>query len=617
MNQVIKDKLKNTFKLRRILVRLITSFFVSVLLPLLKKGNFINLSFMQDEKAYIIILTIAISFIVLSAVAFLLDKYNTDSWGLIILSTFLAIMWIVLYNSTSYLNKALFVFGILIFYSFAMVYFLKENKQLINKEVEEGQSIVLKEESIKNKKVSLIFTVVCGSFLLITLIMGSVYRYLSFSSPNFDFGIFANMFYNMKETGLPLVSCERDIIQSHFSVHLSPILYLILPFYLIFPSPITIQVAQAVILSSGIIPVYLICKKLKLSNKAIMFVALIYATYPIITTGTSYDFHENCFLVPLLLWLFYFGEKEKLIPTLIFSVLVLFVKEDAAIYLLIYGIYLLFASKKKYKGLVISLLAIGYFMLAIWIINTFGNGIMTYRFDNLIYNKDDGLMGIIKTFIVNPGYFFTQLFIDPANSSFPKFLSLLVIVLPLGFLPFVTNKPSRWLLLLPVLINLLSNYAYQNNIYFQYHYGVIPFYIFAMLLNLKDLSPKVGGIFLKIGAVCSIFLYLALGLSILVINTKSYLNNKETYQKMEEILDTVPEDKSVSASTYLLPHIANRSEVYEIYYHDMDTRVDYVVIDMRPGYSTEGQKYIDKYLNDGYIIYQTYDNLITILITNE
>ena len=39
-------------------------------------------------------------------------------------------------------------------------------------------------------------------------------------------------------TGLPDVSCERDVLMSHFAVHISPIYYLLLPFYALFPSPL-------------------------------------------------------------------------------------------------------------------------------------------------------------------------------------------------------------------------------------------------------------------------------------------------------------------------------------------------------------------------------------------
>ena len=38
----------------------------------------------------------------------------------------------------------------------------------------------------------------------------TVGRVYSFSSPTFDFGIFSQMFYNMKKSGLPMTTVERD-----------------------------------------------------------------------------------------------------------------------------------------------------------------------------------------------------------------------------------------------------------------------------------------------------------------------------------------------------------------------------------------------------------------------
>src|SRR5699024_7070503 len=84
-----------------------------------------------------------------------------------------------------------------------------------------------------------------------------VFRYLTYSAPNYDFGLFSQMFYYMKETFMPLTTSERGTLLSHFAIHVSPIFYLLLPGYLIFPNPMYLQIMQAVILASGVIPLYL------------------------------------------------------------------------------------------------------------------------------------------------------------------------------------------------------------------------------------------------------------------------------------------------------------------------------------------------------------------------
>lgn len=67
-----------------------------------------------------------------------------------------------------------------------------------------------------------------------------VTRYLSYGSPNFDMGLFSQMFYYMKTTGTMNTTSERDYLLSHMCVHISPVFYLILPVYMLFSSPVTL-----------------------------------------------------------------------------------------------------------------------------------------------------------------------------------------------------------------------------------------------------------------------------------------------------------------------------------------------------------------------------------------
>ena len=88
---------------------------------------------------------------------------------------------------------------------------------------------------------------------------------------------------------------------------------------------------------------------------------------------------------------------------------------------------------------------------------------------------------------------------------------------------------------------------------------------------------------------------------------------------MEAILDTVDPNASVTASTMLLPHIADRSEIYEVHYHKIGTPdsryTDYVVIDMR---YDNGYTFYEKYMAlNIYTVYKEYDGLITILIRKD
>ena len=79
---------------------------------------------------------------------------------------------------------------------------------------------------------------------------------------------------------------------------------------------------------------------------------------------------------------------------------------------------------------------------------------------------------------------------------------------------------------------------------------------------------------------------------------------------MEAILDTIPKDASVCCSTFLLSHLADRDEIYEIYYHDDIGDVDYVIFDTRGGIDNNQ---LTAFLNQGYEIKEEHPGMLTIL----
>ncbi|MCM1054588.1 MAG: DUF2079 domain-containing protein [Bacteroides sp.] len=229
--------------------------------------------------------------------------------------------------------------------------------------------------------------------LLFTAIVGTAcsLRYKNHWTPCYDFGIFAQMFYYMKETGRALVTCERDGLLSHFAVHFSPIFYLLLPIYLIFPSPVTLLLGQCAVTASGIVPLMKICGNHKLS-----------------------PFSSLAF---------------------------------AAVYVLYY--------KCNFSLLVLSLV---YFVCVTGLLSAYGDGVMTGRYDNYIYDEG-GLFTVIKAAVQNPLYVVRQ------AASDKKISFILQMLVPLLFMPFCTKKAPRLILLIPFfLVNLMTNYTYQYNI---------------------------------------------------------------------------------------------------------------------------------------------------------
>lgn len=402
----------------------------------------------------------------------------------------------------------------------------------------------------------------------------SVLNYKSYWTSNFDFGLFSQMFHYMKETFQPLSTSERDGLLSHFAVHFSPIFYLLLPIYYVFPSPITLLVMQGIITVSGVIPVWLISRKYKHSTFATMLLSLCYLGLPPIFGGNMYYIHENVFLAPLLLWLFYFTEKKSYIWASVFALLVLFVKEDAAIYIIFFGLYLIVSKKNVKLGAGLTAFAVMYFIVVTGLMEVYGEGVMSDRFGN--YSIDGEPVTVLSVFLVvfkNPSYFLSTCF------NIEKIEFLLKLFLPVMFIPFITHKYSRFILLGPVVaMNLISDYVYFYDMGFQYVFGSAALVIYLTIINSADFNKDTAQKFLVTSATSAVLIFSTLywGKTDVV---KNYMENTEQRKCIEESLELIPDDASVISSTFFIPNLSQRDEIYEL--EKTEQSAEYYVLDLR------------------------------------
>ena len=425
-----------------------------------------------------------------------------------------------------------------------------------------------------------------------------VLRYLSYRAPNYDFGIFSQMFYSMKTRFTPVTTCERDGALSHFAIHASPILYLLLPVYAVFSSPATLQICQALILASAAVPLWLLGRRRGLSPAVAAGATVLLLLHPAVAGGTNYDFHENCFLLPLLLWTFYFFEREKYLPMAVFALLTLCVKEDAAVYLIFFALFIA-ADRRNYR--VSAALALGaavWFAAALFLLSHYGNGVMVNRYRNFIVG-DGGLPEAVRNLLADPGYAFTQLLTDSKGGTEEKLLFLFQMFAPLALLPFCVKKISRLTLLFPlILINLLTTYVYQFNIGYQYSFGSAAFVFYLCVLNLEVMDRALARRFLAIGLFACALCLLIGPMDRAVTYADAYFGEREAVSAVNEALAEVPDDASVICSTYLLPRLSQRDTLYEVSYHKPaeGERVDYVILDARYNYLS----YVERYEALGY-----------------
>lgn len=414
----------------------------------------------------------------------------------------------------------------------------------------------------------------------------TVCRVLSFGTPTFDFGLFAQMFDGMRKTGLPVTTLERDWELSHFLVHVSPIYYLMLPFYCLVPRPETLQVLQAAVLALAVIPMWKLCRFHGLPGWAAAFLCAALVCYPALSGGTSYDLHENCFLVVLLLGLLYGLDRQSIPVTAVCALLTLLVKEDAAVYVAVAGLYVLLRSLLRrertrfaiWAGLALLAGALGWFVGVTSFLDASGDGVMSWRYNNFLYDGSGSLLTVVKAAVLCP----MKVLFECVDGEKLPYLALTMG--PLLGLPLWTRRYEGYVLLIPwVLVNLMPDYQYQHNIFFQYSFGSLAFLFYLTARHLGQFrKPNRRGILAAAAVVVSAVCLCTSVVPKAVAYPTRYAQYRAYYDELRELLGRIPEEASVTASTYYTTYLSGRRELYDVRYTSWEHLMasEYVVLDV-------------------------------------
>ena len=179
----LMDRVRRAFRLERVICRVIASWSSFAAINLFGNGDldYNEISMGQDTSLLTMALIILAFFVGYSAVNVLLSRFESDSWFLLISATVCVVSWLL--ATTDFLVTL----AIAVVYSLFCIYFVFRNKVLLSRWQPRTPTVWI---------CAAILGTVCGA------VIGGItcYRYLTFSSPNFDFGIFVNMFHHMKET---------------------------------------------------------------------------------------------------------------------------------------------------------------------------------------------------------------------------------------------------------------------------------------------------------------------------------------------------------------------------------------------------------------------------------
>ncbi|WP_318753069.1 DUF2079 domain-containing protein [Globicatella sp. PHS-GS-PNBC-21-1553] len=398
-----------------------------------------------------------------------------------------------------------------------------------------------------------------------------------------------------------------------------------MPIYSILPYAETLEVSQILLVASGVVPVYLIAKRLSFSQTFTYLLLLVYLLFPSLTTGHLYDYHENCFLAPMLLWLFYAVLIENKVLIVLFTILTLIIKEDATIYILSLGIYFLFQQSFNFNkstkwtiAIVCLLLPSIYFVSVIHYLETVGTGAMTSRFANFMIGDQEGLKFAVMNALKNPVYTIASVF------TYRKTIYLVTLLCSLGLLPLFQKHLINYVLLLPLLvINLLSDWPYQVDLFKQYHYGsstlLFLLFMIAVYEMLKDQRKTLS---LTAKRLLVFALIVSSGLQVRLVLPKidkwqTYQENQVHYESIKTTLANIPATAKVASLSNYTTALADRHEVYDLFYHkngEVDHELDYIVFEYNLlNNSSKEAKIVNRYMEQGYVSSELSSDFILIL----
>lgn len=415
--------------------------------------------------------------------------------------------------------------------------------------------------------IAFLFCVVFGAF--------SVLRHRTYHSFGDDLGVFDQIFWNTTQ-GRPFESTiSLGISQPHFFFgdHFSPIYWVIMPIYALFPRPETLVIIQTIAISAGVVPIYLLARsKLEPGLIRLSWVLAYFLFLPVAFIAL-FDFHETTLAILPLGFAIYFVETGRH-RWFILSLLVAFlVKEEMPLIGIGIGAYIILKRDAPLLGIGVVLVSAAVFATIVGaIIPSFAQG-RSYAYVGYRYSALGTTWRQIFVSLLTKPVTVGKVLLQAKKAAF--LVGIFGPVLGLSAL-------SGWaaLMLLPTLgYLLLSNYEPQYSFTLQYAAPLVPLVLATSIIGLARLSrPAQSRVALAV-VISSILFSVVVG--DMPFSRRFDFNNfrvEARYEQFERVLAMIPPSASVSAENNLTPHLTHRRYVYTLEYQGTQ-RADYVALD--------------------------------------
>jgi uncharacterized membrane protein len=173
----------------------------------------------------------------------------------------------------------------------------------------------------------------------------SIHRHLRLWTHGYDLGIFEQAVRGYAGPGAPAATIKApgfNLLGDHFH----PILVVLAPLYRLFPSPITLLVAQATLIAASSIPITRHAIRV-VGPPAAVSAGLAYGMSWGLQSAVDFDFHEIAFAVPLLAFGLTALVERRFVAATAWTLPLIAVKEDLPATVAVIGLLLALRGRRR------------------------------------------------------------------------------------------------------------------------------------------------------------------------------------------------------------------------------------------------------------------------------
>lgn len=481
------------------------------------------------------------------------------------------------------------------------------------------------------------FNRICSSYLVLavlTMLYVVIFSVLAtrehwaFETSAFDLGVYDQALWNASQGRGLALTLVPFIGPNRFAIHVEPILFLLVPLYWFWPTPLWLLWVQTLALGLAGWPLFLLARRRLSSDMAALVIVIAYFLLPATEAVNLFDFHAVALSPPLMFAALYFLDKAlassgngsglwhwpRLISPIrvlnqtkplslirdyvlsaIFFLLTLSTKEDISLHVVMIGLYVMLIARRWKPGVLLTLVGTAWFFMAFYLIIPANRieGKHTSAYVDFFHNLGDTPLEIALSPIHSPSKVLALVF-TPQNIR-----EWSMILAPFGFVGLI-GFPFLLLATPTLAITMLSSNPLMQQLE-TWHYAapLLPFITLAAIDGLARLSylitKRQNRKFSDIGLSFPVSTSPLIIFSLLLLISSLIYHYFRGYSPLarpfrwpeimahhavgEKITALIPPEVNVIAQAELVPRVSHRQKV-EVWTGPLNTDADFIFLDV-------------------------------------